>query len=292
VVGKGDSIDWEIARSAASQHGVVTTRQLVESGLSRAAISKRVRAGRLHRLHQGVYAVGHVGLSWEGRWMAGVLACGNGAVLSHASAAALWKLLPPEDGRIDVSLPTRNGCRQRRGLRIHRCPSLAVSPLPTSGLQKRLPRLVTVCAHIPVTIPERTLADLRGAVRPYLVRKATRQAEFLGLPLGEIETDRTRSDMERDFLRLCRRHRLPEPEVNVGVGRWTVDFLWRAQLLAVETDSYATHGGRTTFDDDRRRDLELRRAGFAVHRFSELQLEAEPAAVAADVAAALRRDRS
>jgi very-short-patch-repair endonuclease len=164
--------------------------------------------------------------------------------------------------------------------------------LSTGGLQKRQARLVTVRERIPVTTPARTIADLHGAVCPYLVRKATRQADFLGLALGGIETDRTRSDLERDFLRLCRRHGLPPPEVNAPVGRWTVDFLWREEQLAVETDSYATHGGRTTFEDDRRRDLELRRAGFAVHRFSELQLEAEPAAVAADVVAALRRDRS
>ena len=285
-------MDWAIAKVAASQHGVVTARQLVDAGLSWAAISKRVRAGRLHRLHQGVYAVGHQGLSWEGRWMAAVLACGDGAALSHAAAAAHWGLLRAEEGPVDVSVPTHAGRKRRSGIRVHRCSSLAGAPLSTSGLEKRPTRLVTVRARIPVTTPARTLADLRGAVRPYLVRKATRQAEFLGLPLGEIETDRTRSDVERDFLRLCRRHGLPTPEVNVALGRWTVDFLWREQRLVVETDSYATHGGRTSFEDDRRRDLELRRAGFLVLRFSELQLEAEPAAVAADVAAALRRGRT
>jgi very-short-patch-repair endonuclease len=110
----------------------------------------------------------------------------------------------------------------------------------------------------------------------------------MGLSLGDVETDGTRSDFERDFLRLCRRHRLPPPEVNAKVGRWTVDFLWRERRLAVETDSYRTHRGSVAFEDDHLRDLQLRRAGFAVHRFTERQLESEPAAVAADLIAALR----
>ncbi|HEX3040509.1 MAG TPA: DUF559 domain-containing protein [Solirubrobacterales bacterium] len=119
------------------------------------------------------------------------------------------------------------------------------------------------------------------------MRRAIRQAEFLKLPTG-IETDRTRSDLEREFLRLCRRYVLPAPEVNVLIGGMTVDFLWRGARLVVETDSYATHGGTIAFEDDRERDLRLRRLGYSVHHISERQLEIEPAAVAADVAAGLR----
>jgi len=119
------------------------------------------------------------------------------------------------------------------------------------------------------------------------VRRAIRQAEFLRLPTGLV-TDRTRSDLERYFLRLCRRYGLPRPEVNVLIGGMTVDFLWRDARLVVETDSYATHGGTVAFEDDRQRDLRLRRLGYDVHRFSERQLELEPAAIARDVAAGLR----
>lgn len=107
------------------------------------------------------------------------------------------------------------------------------------------------------------------------------------MPVG-IETDGTRSDLERDFLRLCRRYGLPMPEVNVHIDGMTVDFLWRSHRLVVETDSYVTHGGTIAFEDDHERDLRLRRLGYSVHRFSERQLEVGPAAVAADVAAALR----
>ena len=252
------------------------------------AISKRVRSGRLHRLHQGVYAVGHEGLSEEARWMAAVLACGSGAVLSHGAAAVHWGLLRSLDGPIDVTVPTQHGRKRRRGIRIHRCATLK-APLRPHGTEKRLASLVTVRERIAVTTVPRTLVDIRATLPPRLVRRAIRQAEFLRLPLGEIETDRTRSDLERDFLALCRRYGLTLPEVNVVIDGMTVDFLWREERLVVETDSYATHGGTIAFEDDRERDLRLRRLGYSVHRFSERQLELEPAAVAADVVRALGR---
>ncbi len=218
--------------------------------------------------------------------MAAVLACGPGAALSHGAAAVHWGLLRPLDGPIDVTVPTQNGRKRREGLRIHRCATLDKALFPTNGLEKRLTSPVTVRDHIPVTTVARTIADLPSTLAPYLVRRAIRQAEFLKLPVG-IETDRTRSDLERDFLRLCRRYGLPLPEVNVLIDGMTVDFLWCHHKLVVETDSYATHGGTIAFEDDRVRDLRLRRLGYSVHHFSERQLGLEPAAVAADVAAAL-----
>jgi predicted transcriptional regulator of viral defense system len=121
---KGDSPDLEIARIAARQYGVVTHRQLLAAGLGRSAISKRAGRGRLHRLHRGVYAVGHVAFDIERHWMAAVLACGDGAVLSHGSAAAHWGLLRPFDGPVEVSVPSNDGYRQRPGIRLHRCASL------------------------------------------------------------------------------------------------------------------------------------------------------------------------
>jgi len=286
VVDQSASVDLRIALIAGEQHGIVTTAQLVEVGLTKSAISQRSQRGRLHRLHRGVYAVGHEGLGNEGRWMAAVLACGVGAALSHGAAAVHWGLLRPLDGPIDVTVPTQNGRRRRNGIRVHRCETLQAR-WSTRGLPKRLASPVTVRDRIPVTTVARTLADLPSTLAPYLVRRAVRQAEFLKLPTG-IETDRTRSDLERSFLRLCRLYGLPRPEVNVPIRGMTVDFLWRDAWLVVETDSYATHGGTVAFEDDRERDMRLRRLGFAVHHFSERQLELEPAAVAADVAAALR----
>lgn len=165
------------------------------------------------------------------------------------------------------------------GIRLHRCVSLA-----TGSTTQR--------DGIPVTTPARTISDLKGVVPAWQWRKAVRQAEFKKLKLGrETQTDRTRSDLEGDFLKLCRRHRLPAPEVNVKVGRWTVDFLWRDEKVFVETDSYAYHRGRIAFQDDHARALDLRRLGFDVRRFSEKQLNDEPAAVVADVRNAFARAR-
>jgi hypothetical protein len=287
MVHQSAPVDLEIARSARAQHGIVTTAQLVEVGLTKSAIAKRAKRGRLHRIHHGIYAVGHEGISEEARWMAAVLACGPFAVLSHGAAAVHWGLLRPLKGPIDVTVPTHGGRKRQRGIRIHRCVSLG-APKSTDGSLRRPVPLVTVRNRIPVTTVPRTLEDIRATLAPYLVRRAIRQAEFLGLALGEIKTDRTRSDLERYFLRLCRRYGLPLPEVNVLLDGMTVDFLWRDASLVVETDSYATHGGTVAFENDRERDLRLRRLGFSVHHFSEQQLQLAPAAVAADVAAALR----
>ena len=199
-------LDLRISRIAARQHGLVTHRQLLGLGMSRNAISARVRRGALHRLHRGVYAVGATPTAIESRWMAAVLACGGDAALSHRSAAALWGLLRPVGGRVDVAARGRSGRDRRSGIRVHRPRSLGAGE-------------VTMRRGIPVTSPARTIADLRPVAPAWEWRRAVRQAEFLGLPLGpEVESDGTRSDLERDFLRLCRRHGIPAPEVNVRVA--------------------------------------------------------------------------
>jgi very-short-patch-repair endonuclease len=155
---------------------------------------------------------------------------------------------------------------------------------------------VTLRSGIPVTTAARTIADLRrvasrrgaGAVSPRELRRAIRQADVFGLSLGdEAESDNTRSDLEGDFLQICRRHRLPAPEVNVRIGTHLVDFLWRAQRLVVETDFYGYHRGRVAFQDDRSRDLDLRRRGFTVVRLAERQVNEEPERVVEVLRAAL-----
>jgi very-short-patch-repair endonuclease len=272
---KGARSDQRIARIAARQHGVVSIHQLRAAGLSDDAVFERSRGGRLHRVHRGVYAVGHLAPSIERRWMAAVLALEGNGVLSHRSAAALWRLLPPTDGPADVSLPGGGGRRPRNGIRIHRCQSLQ-------------PEHMTRHRGIPVTSPARTLADLRTTVPTEKLRRAVRQADVLGLQTGpDIVSDRTRSELEREFLQLCRRHRLPAPRVNLRVGSLTVDFCWVEQRLIVETDGYRYHRGRAAFEDDRARDLELRALGYEVARLSYRQVFDEPQRVASSLRARL-----
>jgi very-short-patch-repair endonuclease len=266
-----------IARIAGGQHGIVTVAQLAAVGVDKSAVTRRLRAGRLHRLHRGVYAVGHAAPGNHRNWMAAVLACGEGAVLSHTSAAVLWGFLKPSRGPIHVSLPSLNGRRRRSGLVIHRSASLATSPVALTTLRFR----------IPVTTPRRTIEDLPAVVPSYLVRRAKRQAEFLGYEL-RLPTDRSRSDLESDFLSFCRRHRLPLPELNVEVGPWEVDFVWPERMVAVETDFFDYHRGSQAFEDDHQRELDLRRAGYAVRRFTGAQIRKHPALVVADLRAVLR----
>ncbi len=255
---------------------MITTDQLTDAGLDKSAISRRVQAHRLHRLYRGVYAVGHRKLSREARWLAAVLACGATAVLSHRSAAALWGMRPQSSGPVDVTVPAPGGRAKRPGIRIHRSTCLG-------------PSTTTRARGVPVTTPARTIADLRGVLKPEHVDAAIRRAEVLRLDVGEqpgYEPDRARSELERRVLRICRRHRLPLPEVNARVGPYEVDFLWRDRRLVVETDGFEHHGTRTAFEADRERDVQLELLGLTCLRFTHRRL-ADAEAFAATLAAIL-----
>jgi very-short-patch-repair endonuclease len=253
--------DLLIARIAARQHGVISIAQIQAAGLDKDQVLHRVRTARLHRIHRGVFAVGHSHLSKEAKWMAATLAGGDTAVLSHRSAASLWALLPDRGtSDVEISVAGDGGRRRRAGIHLHRCPSLQAEH-------------VTHRHGIPVTTPSRTISDLRHAVSPQELRRAQRQADVLGLPLGSSASpDRTRSELEFLFLDLCRKHRLPPPEVNIRIGSLLVDFVWRNQRLIVETDGYRYHRGRVAFEDDRARDLELRALGYDVIRLTHRQV--------------------
>jgi very-short-patch-repair endonuclease len=246
--------DRLLARIAARQHGVISAGQLHEAGIGDQGISKRTKAGRLHRLHRGVYAVGHPRLSFEGTCMAAVLALGEGAAVSHKTAAALWGMLKPADGPIHVSVPGDGGRRKRRDITIHRSHTLIAD-------------LVTRRNGIAVTKPARTLHDLHRISPQPVFRRALRRAldlRLVGSTDVRREPDLTRSELERIFLRLCRRHRLPQPEVNARLGPHEVDFLWRRHRVVVETDGFRHHGDRTAFEADRARDAHLQSLGFRV----------------------------
>ncbi|HEY5941671.1 MAG TPA: DUF559 domain-containing protein, partial [Solirubrobacterales bacterium] len=153
-------------------------------------------------------------------------------------------------------------------------------------------RLTTHRNSIPVTTVARTIEDLQGtSLSPRLIRRARRQAELMGHDLEGVESDRTRSDLEALFLALLQRFGLPVPEVNVKLGRWEVDFLWRSHRLVVETDYWTYHRGSVAFEDDHARDLDLRAAGYTALRFTDRQLEGEPERVAEDIRAALGADK-
>jgi very-short-patch-repair endonuclease/predicted transcriptional regulator of viral defense system len=287
-----------VARLAAQQHGVVGRGQLIEMGLGGNAIDRRLRQGRLHRLHPGVYAVGHSAIRQEGRWMAAVLACGKRAVLSHRAAAALWGIRQPWGGRIDVTVPRKSGSNER----IQRHCSI----LPDDEMTSQL--------GIPVTSVPRTIWDLAVVVSVDSVESALRQSEYLQLHdrlslrdllvryaghpgaravrtclrrRAELPAGRPRSPLEERFIPFLRSHRLPRPRLNAwiqaGEGWVEVDCLWVEQRLVVELDGFAGHGTRTAFRDDRARDRRLRAAGYEVVRIAWGHLDDEPETLAADL---------
>jgi very-short-patch-repair endonuclease len=281
-----------IARLATGQHGVVARRQLEAVGLGRGAVAHRVAAGRLHRVHRGVYAVGHPVLTVNGCRMAAVLAAGPGAALSHASAAALWEIRPTSATLIDVSVPSPAGRGKRPGLRIHRAASLRADEL-------------TEHRGIGVTTVARTLLDLAATLSPRALERALDEAEIQQLydrtsldamarahagergarALAEAldqdgEPTLTDSELEELMLTLCREQQLEQPVPRAWVAGLRVDFLFAASRLIVETDGYRYHHTRRAFERDRERDAILARAGYRTLRFTHRQLTREPAMVA------------
>lgn len=269
-----------VAALAHRQHGVISTAQLGRCGVTPTRVADWVRGGRLHPVHRGAYAVGHLPVSREGWWMAAVLALGDGAALSHRSAAALWSFAPrfaPEwsDRPVDVVVPGHSGRARRRGIRVHRSVTLVDAE-------------VTRHRGIPVTTPARTLADLRRVASRAAWDAALREAEFLRLPLdGLFAGDGTRSGEERRPLGICTRHGLPRPERNARIGPHVVDFLWREAKLIIEVDTYGTHGGRAAFHGDRVRDAWLGRRGRHVLRVTDRWMREAPGEIAATIRALL-----
>jgi predicted transcriptional regulator of viral defense system len=285
-----------VADLARRQHGVVAFRQLVGLGIGRNVVRRWLECGRLHAVHFGVYAVGHSRLTIRGHWMAAVLACRDGAVLSHRDAGALWDLIPVRSGRIHVTVP-RRGARSRRGLVVH----------STVGLE---PADRCVRDAIPVTSVARTLLDL-AETEPQRLPRAWDNAERLQLldtravedacrrahgrralrHLKPLLADRTRAvgdtrlELEARFFDLCRDAGLPLPSCNVLVEGYLVDAVWPRQRLIVELDSWEFHRGRRAFEEDRERDAVLQLAGYRVVRFTWRRLVDRPG----EVAALLRR---
>jgi very-short-patch-repair endonuclease len=285
------SVDAVLAAFARRQHGLVTGAQLAQAGLGYAAVSKRVANGRLHRRHRGVYAVGHPRLSQEGLWMAAVLGAGEGAVLSHLSAAVLWKIWRRRVQGIDVV-----AARERRlmGVRVHRARRLD-------------PRDATVRDGIPVTTVARTQVDLTDVLTPEQLANVIHEAAFRNLydarateaaiqrangrrHLASLQaavrahatgSAGTKSNLEDRFLAAVHQAGLPAPRINTRVQDLEVDFHWPERNLCVEIDGTGHERPRTRAED-RARDRALKAAGQTVIRLHPHELE--PATIQARLA--------
>lgn len=276
------------------QQGVAGLAQLVALGIGGTAVRKRAQAGRLHRLYRAVYALTPPSLlPLNGRYLAAVLACGPGAALSHRSAADLLGLRKTDRAPIDVIVPGRTA-RRHDGIDIHRSTTLTAAD-------------TTIVDGIPVTTVARTALDLATVVRRRAVERALDQAEMLqvfdlnalrdqldrnphhpGAPALRAVLDEhiagttvTWSDLEELCLEVTRAAGVQPPEVNVyvdpGDGEPPIrpDFVWRAQRVTVEADGFGSHKTRHAFENDRRRDQRLIRAGWRPVRVTDRQLRQE-----------------
>ncbi len=286
----------QLAALATGQGGNVTREQLVAVGLSSTAIATRVRRGDLYRRHQGVYGVGHQAPVVHAAEFAALLACGEGAVISHESAAAVW--CPGRfEAPLDVTVTVVGRKVRPKGIRVHRTAHLdPIDVRDVDGLR--------------VTSPARAVLDLAAAEHPFLdavfgemlARRVLREPQLkaalaragrrkgVALVRSLIAANRrgfTRSHAERVLRRLCRTAKLPEPLSNVKLVGYEVDFVWPKERLVIEVDGFQFHGHRVAFERDRRKDQVLLTAGYRVVRVTWRQLVDEPLTVLAVIAAAL-----
>jgi very-short-patch-repair endonuclease len=284
---------------AARQRALITHRQLLGLGVSSSAIGRAVARGRLHPVHRGVYAVvALAALPPLAAEHAALLACGPRALLSHASAAALWGLCRPAPGPVTLTLIGTDRGRSRTGIVVHRA-----RVLHRRDAARR--------SSLPVTSPARTLLDraaeleLRALERELdevLVRRLTSRTaigETLARSPGRPgcarlralidparDTTFTRAASEERMLALLRRGG-EAPETNVAIGSIEVDFMWRRERVIVEVDGWGSHGLPSAFERDRRRDAELENDGWRVIRVTWRQLTDEPEYVLVTIATAL-----
>lgn len=289
-----------VGRIAGRQHGVVSRDQLREAGLTKAAIEQGIATGRLYPLFRSTFGVGHPRTSRNSRLTAATLACGDGTVVSHGTAAALlglWRFWPAE---IEVIAPVESG-RKFRGIRRRFVP-----PPPAEQVTRKM--------GIPCTTPSRTIIDVARLAGPKLLADTVEQAAVLEI-LNVLEIDdillesrrrgikklngvlepwrrysprvRVRSRMEAKMLPLLTHHYLPIPECNVklriGGEIFEVDFLWRDQKVVVETDGGRFHDNPVARARDGHRNRVLARAGYRVPRIGWDELRDEPDRAIAEI---------
>lgn len=270
--------------------------QLRALGLSYDEVEGAVRKGWLHRLHRGVYAVGHRNTGPHGKLAAALLACGPTAFLSHRTAAAVWGLRGLSTRSIELTVP--GSTRRHPRLTVHRTATL---PEPAdlasrSGLrassvarllielaaaekQSELDRLIMQCVRKRILDLEAIEAALaRHARRPGVAR--------LKQALRAYRPHRDRhSDLERAFDKLIAGTVVPPPQTNVVIDGWELDCYWPEAALVVELDGRDYHTAVGDMEKDKYKDSRLLLQGIRTMRVTELRLELEPHRVLADVIA-------
>jgi hypothetical protein len=286
-------VEQVLARLATGAHGLVTHRGMLAAGLTPAEIRSRRRKGLLIKVHRGVYRVGHRAPTLESRYLAAVLASGQGAALSGRAAAYLLALIKGPAPEPEVTCVKRH---QVKGVAIRRSPGRAVPTI--------------LCRGVPVTAVARTLVDIAAELDKESLAKACHEAgvkyrttpkevesELAEWPRvkgagmlravlrGEIHV--TLSRLEGRFLALLRAERLPLPVTNRPAGGRRVDCRWPHHRLTVELDSYQFHSSRHSWEQDRRREREAYARGDDFRRYTWSDVFVSPAQMLAELRALL-----
>jgi very-short-patch-repair endonuclease len=297
--------DARVATIAAQQRGRIARRQLLASGLTAGQVDHLLRAGRLFRQLGGVYAVGSPAPVALGRETTALLAAREGALLSHASAARLWGLLPdpPDADTSPVHVTIDDGWIPRiPGIHGHRSRILAAED---RRVRERLPVLSPARTLLDLA-PELDQRSLGRIIDEWQLREIVRPREIAELlvragghrgvaPLralladAEVDAGVTESEAEQLLRSLLHQTDLPHPRRQLWVEGYRLDCYWPDGRLAVEIDGYRYHSTRRRFEADRVRDARLAAAGIEVLRITWRQMVREPLAVVARIAAALAR---
>ncbi len=268
-MGDKGSISTQIARTAERQHGHITRRHLQELGLGSEAIKYRIRTGELIPIHAGVYAVKYRRVEPVALAMAAVLACGEGALLTHDSAAALWGLrrwpqipevttpehrrrpsihthrsrtLTPEDARIELNIPTVSAAR-------------AIFEIAPRLSDRQLTRAVQ---------DARRAGHIKPTALSTLVLRCPRLQQLV-----DPKQNPTRSALEDVLIPWLKQHGLPIPIINTRVNGYEVDALYPEHKVIVELDSWEYHSEHPQFLSDRERDAHHLAYGYPTVRITE-----------------------
>ena len=278
----GRTVERELARIADGQHGVVTRAQILHAGVTPAEIAHRVRTGALLRQHRGVYRVGHRAPSVEARYLAAVLACGHGAVLSGRAAAHLFGLLKGRPPRPEVTTRTERSIRGIMTRRARRRPIDAAvwRGVPVATVATVLVDLAAVlgvdalarACHEASVLHGTTPADVEAALA--LRPRSKGASKLRRIVCGDVHV--TLSALERRFLARLREAGLERPQTNRPAGGRRVDCRWPELKVTVELDSYRYHSSRHAWEQDRRREREAHARGDAFRRYTYGDVFDEP----------------
>jgi very-short-patch-repair endonuclease len=267
-----------VQAQAGRQHGIVKRKQVMEAGLSRREIERRIEAGWLVRQYDGVYAVGHTALTDKSHLIAAVYACGEEALASHRSAGKLWGVLRGSQP-IEVTAPrsreSRSGFILHRSRHIHYEDRALIDNIPVTSLARTLVDLADVLTEerladavneaelrqiFDLKPVERVLARLPG-------RKGRHKLQRVLSAYREVQPF-TRSRGERLVFAICGQLGLLKPRVNTWVHGYEVDFYWPEAGLVLEFDG-GVHRTTRRFHEDRKRDRALAAQGIHVVRATD-----------------------